>query len=436
MSRLSAKRHDIVVPMQRRGDAFGRQSGAATLIVVMVLFFVMSLVAAYSSRNIIFEQRTSSNLQSANTVQETAEAGIEWVLSLLNSANISNTCAPNLDPGSPTPTFRQRYLSTDAGGNIAGTAAYPAGTAVAMCGFDQANQQWSCSCPTVGAPALPAFSPAFSVRFVVPASARPGAIRTEVNACTLADAACLNFQPQDAAFCKATACVVVALHSGLKFQPPAALTARLDVGDGAMAQSIIGPSGLTIWSGGAVNLGPSASIRGPAGTPPERTLAPNDPFLSHAAFTPERMFAMFFGVWPTTYDQHPGAVTVDCSAGCASSAVRNAWIVNPDRIILLQGDVTLDGGGNIGSPTSPVLLVVQGNLTFAAATDIYGFVYVRTADWVTSGPGQIIGGAAAQGQVRGTGSFTVAHDRAVLELLRLRTGSMVKVPGSWVDFQQ
>ena len=35
--------------------------GAATLIVVMLLFFIMSMVAAYTSRNLIFEQRTSAN---------------------------------------------------------------------------------------------------------------------------------------------------------------------------------------------------------------------------------------------------------------------------------------------------------------------------------------------------------------------------------------
>ena len=90
-----------------------RQRGAATLIVVMVLFFVMSLVAAYSSRNVVFEQKTSSNLQTANVLQETAEAGVEWAVAMLNSGNITDTCAPNLNPAAPTPSFRQRYLTFD-----------------------------------------------------------------------------------------------------------------------------------------------------------------------------------------------------------------------------------------------------------------------------------------------------------------------------------
>ena len=153
-----------------------RQSGAATLIVVMVLFFVMSLVAAYSSKNVIFDQKTSSNLQSANVMQETAEAGMEWALAMLNSGNITDTCAPHTDPVTPTPSFRNRYLSVAANGNIIGSVAYPAGTVtpVASCGFDSTTQQWNCSCPNDGtAAAVPATSPAFSVRFVAPANPRP-----------------------------------------------------------------------------------------------------------------------------------------------------------------------------------------------------------------------------------------------------------------------
>jgi hypothetical protein len=37
------------------------EQGVATLTVVMVLFFIMALVAAYSSRNMVFEQRTATN---------------------------------------------------------------------------------------------------------------------------------------------------------------------------------------------------------------------------------------------------------------------------------------------------------------------------------------------------------------------------------------
>ena len=38
-----------------------QQRGAAALIVTMVLFFAMTLVAAYVNRNLVFEQRISKN---------------------------------------------------------------------------------------------------------------------------------------------------------------------------------------------------------------------------------------------------------------------------------------------------------------------------------------------------------------------------------------
>lgn len=424
--------------------AHRQQLGAATLIVVMVLFFVMSLVAAYSSRNIIFEQRTSSNLQTANVVQETAEAGLEWVLSLINSGNISDACAANLDPAAPSPSFRQRYLSVDGvTGDVSGSAVYPAGgtAPVATCGFDTINQTWTCNCPLAGTAAVPALSPAFGVRFVEPAAARPGVIRAEIAACAQSSLDCLTFAAADASFCRGTICALIALQSGLKSPPTAALTSRGAVSAPlTVFNTAAGGSGLTVVAGGAVNDA-AMTLRGPAGTPAGMTFVQNDPALSlaapvTAAFTAERMFAAFFGVWPTTYDFHPAVVAVPCAGGCDSASVRNALLVNPDRIILLQGDVALDGGADIGSVTEPVVLVVQGNLTFAAPTNIYGFVYARQADWGTAGAGQIIGGAAAQGTISGTGSFTVAYDPAVLTILRNRTGSFVKVPGSWVDFQQ
>ena len=53
-----------------------RQRGAATLIVVMILFFVMTLVAAYTNRSLIFEQRTSANQYRSTQSLEIADAGM------------------------------------------------------------------------------------------------------------------------------------------------------------------------------------------------------------------------------------------------------------------------------------------------------------------------------------------------------------------------
>ncbi len=177
--------------------AHAATAGAASLIVVMVLFFVMSLVAAYTSRNLIFEQRTSVNQYRATQAYEAAEAGLEWALTMLNSGRIGADC---LETGATTAntSFRQRYLAIDADtgvvtprvGPTSGTPLWPS------CVSDGAGG-WACNCPSDATPSLSAPSgsgvfPAFRVRFTANDLSRPGLIRIESNGCTKLDDACLN----------------------------------------------------------------------------------------------------------------------------------------------------------------------------------------------------------------------------------------------------
>ena len=90
----------------RGASPWTRQSGAASLIVVMILFFILSLVAAYTNRSLIFEQRTASNQYRSTQALEAAEAGVEWALAMLNSGRITATCAPSVTVADPS--FRQR----------------------------------------------------------------------------------------------------------------------------------------------------------------------------------------------------------------------------------------------------------------------------------------------------------------------------------------
>ena len=59
----------------RRLGTLRGQSGAASLVVVLMLFFVIALVSAYTSRNLIFEQRTANNQYRSTQALEAAEAG-------------------------------------------------------------------------------------------------------------------------------------------------------------------------------------------------------------------------------------------------------------------------------------------------------------------------------------------------------------------------
>jgi hypothetical protein len=67
---------------------------------------------------------------------------------------------------------------------------------------------------------------------------------------------------------------------------------------------------------------------------------------------------------------------------------------------------------------------------------IFGLLYGQAADWANAGMGAVTvqGAAVAEGNFIGTGIPTIQYDPAILERLRLGTGTMVRVPGSWRDF--
>ena len=432
------------------------QRGIAALVVVMVLFFIISLVAAYTGRNLIFEQRTSANQYKATQAFEAADAGLQWVLAMLNSGRIGNDCQPSVNVADTS--FRQRYLDINpSNGNIKPLRTDPDDGVWPSCVFNGVN--WVCDCPATAAPALAAPAgagqfPAFRVRFVKlgylpPAPAgpslgsdppRPTIVRVEVNGCAQLDDACLNFRVApsnlDWLRCQATVCAQVALHSGLKSRPVAAVTVRggLDLGGAALTanNSSPGTSGITIQAGGLVNPA-GLVLQGAAGTRADRTVVDND--MNLAALDPARMFASIFGVWRASYWLQPSAVTAAC-APCSAAQVRAAVALNPGRVILVPADLALEGGADIGSAAEPVVLVVSGNITFTAPTTVYGFVYSEAATWTTSGIGGLIQGAVAgQGNMAGSGSPTVVYDKQILDSLYWRTGTFVTVPGSWMDFQ-
>jgi len=119
---------------------------------------------------------------------------------------------------------------------------------------------------------------------------------------------------------------------------------------------------------------------------------------------------------------------------CNAAIVRGLAAQNPGRPIWLQGNLDIDSGGDIGSAASPVLLVIEGNLDFINDITIHGLVYVRSADWPTAGTGTVRGAVIAEGNVSGAGTPRIVYDRALLDFLRLTTGSFVRVPGGWRDF--
>lgn len=417
--------------------------GAASLIVVMVLMFVVSLVAAYTSRNLVFEQRTTSNLYRSTQAAEVAEAALDWAISMLNSGRIDAACAPTTDVNQTT--FRDRYLNINVdNGLITEKKTSTGGILLPSCVFSGTDRQ--CDCPLDGAPTLVApvdtqVHPAFRVRFVPlqTVNQQPGLVRIEAVACTRLFDDCLNFYTGGPggtlsgtdSEARAFASVLVGLAGGPRIPPGAALSAygNVTLGGGFLYGDV------AVLARGAINTG-GATLQLPAGSAggSPTTYASYAP-LQATGYTAERFFAAVFNAWPATFRQQPAALALDCNVvNCNAQTLRDAATVNPGRPIWVDGDLSLDTPGDIGSAIAPVAVVVTGQVNASSSATIRGLLFVDAANWNDAGTTAVSGALLAGGNIL-AGSPSVAHDLATLNRMRWTTGSWVRVPGSWRDFQ-
>jgi Tfp pilus assembly protein PilX len=442
-----------------------RQRGVASLVVVMVLFLIVSLVAAYASRNLIFEQRTGTNQYRSTQALEAAEAGLEWGLTMLNSGRIDASCQTSALAGDTS--FRGRYLSfsTEARisplrGPVSNAYLYP------TCVLD--GSAWSCSCPSDGPPTLTpptsaGLHPAFRLYFRSIIGAQPGVVQLWSNGCTKLDDNCLKFDPTiggtngppstaNAASGEGVAVVsVIAAIAGSVASPPVnALTAggNVDLGGAALSGNIAvanavftnnkpAPSPYVIHAGGMINT-TNMVLRSMGGIPvpdPASAVLANDDLVGNLGA--DRMFAATFNMTRATFANQQAAVTLQCGlASCNADAVRTAALFNPGRPILVVGDLALDSPGDIGSANEPVLINVTGNVDFGSSgVTIYGVLYVQAATWASAGAATVVGATIAEGNIGGNMTATFTYNSDIVRKLRASTGTFVRVPGSWQDFQ-
>lgn len=439
-------------PSRRRPGAPGRQRGVATLVIVMLLLLTVGLAVAYTSRSLLFDQRSSVNFLSATQAHAAAEAGIDWAIAMLNGGRIDGQCeAAGAAPADPS--FRQRYLDiAPADGRITVRVASGGAPLTPGCVFDggAATPAWRCECPAAAVSALQpppgiGIAPAFRVRFVRDLH-RPTLVWLEANGCTRLDPACLGFPSQAVAgAARATVRVLLAPRSALPTPPAAALTAGGAVDLGGAPATLVNRSTAaapwTLHAGGPVATA-GLLLRGPAGTPADDTYVANDPGLQRPALPPvlptaaDRLFASFFGLTPAQYREQPAVVRLGCRpVACDGAVLRSAVARNPGRMVWADGDLVIDGAGDVASPTEPLLLVVDGHFGFASGATLHGLVHVRGATWAAVAGGSVNGALVAEGDVQGSGLPVVVRNDEVLARLRLVQGTFVRVPGSWRDFE-
>ncbi len=159
----------------------------------------------------------------------------------------------------------------------------------------------------------------------------------------------------------------------------------------------------------------------------------------------EAYFQSIFGA--TKYEIKSLSMPVACSGPCNSSLINNNVVKSGNTItsygtpkspyIWVTGDTTINADTVIGSPTNPVVLIVDGGLTINGGATIHGYVYstgsTTNPETVLSGTANIVGAVASEGNLNAAGTLTINFS----SFTNIPGGNgldfYVKVPGTWID---
>lgn len=411
-------------------------AAGATLIVTVVLVAVSTLLALYLSRGLVFEQRASATQVRATIALATAEAGLDWAIAMLNHPpGINDQC--QAEAGQPP--FRQRY-APDAPNTTGAPTASPA------CHTDDNGLR--CACPATGEASLGGTAEAgFSARVAAEPLATGEAWRVSALGCAVPSGACTPGRTA-LADAHALASVAVARQPLLRVAPLATLTCggRCELaGTTTLTNRSAAAQGLLVQAGAAISVGSGVSLQSLAGTPGASALVANDTTLAQGrAPDPDcgqgALFEAYFGAPLSAYARAPTVLALDCSqAGDCAQHLMQAFERGWRAFHLSGGWSAASGAGplQLGTATDPVLLVASGPVQLPEASVIHGLIYVGHPgpDALRASSAELNGAVVACGHLRLDGNSHLSHDAAVLDATRRAGSLLVKVPGSWRDFE-
>ncbi|MCE4555844.1 PilX N-terminal domain-containing pilus assembly protein [Roseateles cellulosilyticus] len=416
-----------------------QQAGAATLIVVMMLFLVMALLAAYANRGQLFEQRVSGTYGRAALAQQAAEAGVEWTLAQLNGTAIDNSCKPVAAGGQ---RFVDRYLSID-GADRSFTWLNGEAKGVVDCARDAENGSWSCRCPAADSKhavrdsmQAEELTPSFAI--LLPKSKGAGTLELTIQGCTDSSPdRCLPdnlFDLTKAQLATIKTSALVALVSAVRTPPSMPLVVKGDIQSAGAGLGLHNTDpksgGLLLQMGGnwpdkldtRLDTVPGASLS--QAVVHDATL--NDPKTD--------VFKMYMGATSARYVNHPALRKLACDGDCAS-ALEDAYAAG-QRIVWIAGDLRISSNKVLGTLDDPMLIVATGAVALTGPFQINGMLVAQgDLAWTnTSGMPSLINGIVLVGGAMATqGAVDIVYQQKIANQLRNRMGSFVRVPGGWTD---
>jgi hypothetical protein len=434
----------------------------------MVLFFILAMVAAYTNRNLIFEQRTSANSYRSARSLAAADAAVDWTIARLNGGVIGTSCGDA--DADATNDFKTRYLNLTYDGKfepkLHPLPAVFAGTPLALKPGTGVNKyqiqpscsgtsggSWACNCPTTGPPALlhagNAREPTFTIAFEEASAKEAGVIGMKIRACdstrsgtitadnvnTFGSCHVNDLQPNDPEHkndvrvdAMTMLSISLGLISALPVPPSAALTVVGPIDQTAGTLTAINPdplTGLAVHSGGPISSPATVRAAGPAGS------TANVVSTSDADLIATDFFRKALGLPADKYKQQPASVVITCSGICsASTAVIPKLAKGPTRIMVVDGDLDLDAAA-IGSDATPAMLVVNGKVVVSGSISLKGVLFVAGDLTWEDTAGTVDGAVIVGGKYSGKGAPTITYNQALVQRIHKSYGSFVRVPGTW-----
>lgn len=427
------------------------QRGAATLVIVMVLFLVMALLAAYANRSLMFEQRISGSYYRASVAQEMSEGGLDLAVALLNGTALDDSCKPVASGGT---RFVDRYLTVSATDrSTQAINSDPAGDAVADCArTDDAQNELVCRCLSATAAHVAQPSTAVTDKFVPSLGIKMGIVSPNpyFGSFMIGSVGCTDSSVDN---CKGTQSLsqktiavsnqqaALAFVPGVPSVPASPLIVKGSLttsGGGGLGLHNSDPqsTGVLVMSGGAEPTLNEDRMDSVPGTPSAVARVFRDSTLNDATYTDDKMLQTFLGMMPSRYRNHPALrLPTTCTTACVASDLVTAYNAGM-RIIWIEGNLTIGNNINLGTANAPVLIFVNGNATITGPMQLTGILVVKgDLTWSNTGglTSLITGSVLVTGAMSATGSMDIYYQQALANQLRNRLGSYARVPGGWID---
>jgi Tfp pilus assembly protein PilX len=418
------------------------QRGAATLIVVMVLFLVMALLAGYANRSLVFEQRIAGGYYKASLAQEVAEGGVEWTVAMLNGTAIDGACQPVATGGT---RFIDKYMSVSPADRAGTRLVTTQGLLAADCVRDGGGL--TCRCPDADTrtaqsqTTVPgALAPSFGVRLGTDTAKRYGNFQVMSYGCSDSSVdncyiGAISADRSRTATALSEQMATVGFIAAVPSSPSAPLTVKGTLttgGTGGLGLHNTDPAtaGTLVVSGGAAPTLIDSRMDTTPGTPAAQAQVFSNSQLSGMNDTV--FFQSFMGMAPSRYRQHPAMRQVACPVGGDCGPALLAAYNAGARMIWVEGPLTINSNVIIGTTTAPALIVANGAVTLGGPFQLTGMlVALGDLDWTNnSGLTSLITGMVlVQNDMTATGGMDIVYRRDIADQLRNRIGSYARVSG-------